>query len=108
MYFCDVENRESKELAPGVYAKTFWQEKMLLSVVDLSPNAVVPMHSHPHEQCGTVIFGEVTFTIGDETKVCKPGDTYIIPGGVAHEAIAGDMPTQVLDVFSPVREALKY
>ncbi len=107
-YFNDLENREVRELAPGVKARTFWGDKMLLSIVDVDPHAVVPMHSHPHEQAGTVISGCLEFTIGGETRWLEVGESYIIPGGVEHKAVAGDEPTRVLDVFSPVREDYQY
>ena len=108
MYFCDVEHRERKEVAPGVHLRTFWGDHMLLSVVDLDAGAVVPSHSHPHEQCGTVISGEMALTIAGETRTLKPGDTYIIPGGIEHSAKTVGAPAQVLDVFSPVREEYQY
>lgn len=107
-YFCDVENREAKEVAPGVRIRTFWAEQMLLSVVDLDARAVVPPHSHPHEQAGTVLNGRLQMTIADETRWLEVGDTYLIPGGVEHMAAAGDDSVRVLDVFSPVREAYQY
>jgi len=108
MYFCDVENRESKEIAPGIHMRTFWGENMLLSVVDIEEGAEVPEHSHPHEQCGTVISGQMALTIGGESRLLSPGDSYIIPGGVTHSVAAADAPARVLDVFSPVREAYQY
>jgi quercetin dioxygenase-like cupin family protein len=107
-YFCDLENREAKEAAPGVFIRTFWGNKMLLSIVDLAANAVVPAHSHTHEQAGTVISGELVMTISGETRRLNPGDTYIIPGGVEHGATTGDTPVRALDMFSPVREDYQY
>jgi len=107
-YFCDLENREAKETVPGVHIRTFWGNKMLLSTVDLAANVVVPAHSHPHEQAGAVISGELEMTINGETRRLKPGDTYIIPGGVEHGAGTGDTPARALDVFSPVRADYQY
>ena len=107
-YFCDLENRESKELLAGVHIRTFWGNEMLLSIVDLAANTFVPAHDHPHEQAGTVISGEFELTIAGETRRLKPGDTYIIPGGVEHSARAGDAPARALDIFSPVREDYQY
>ncbi len=107
MPFCDVENRATKQLAPGVTAKTFWGDKMLVSLVEFEPNAVVPMHSHPHEQTGTVLEGEMSLTIAGETRLLRPGQLYVIPGGVQHAATAAAY-CKVLDVFSPVREEYKY
>jgi quercetin dioxygenase-like cupin family protein len=108
MYFHDVETRLAKTLFADITARTFWGDQMLLSVVELPPHSVVPPHSHPHEQAGIVLEGELTFTVGGETKTLKPGDLYIIPGGVEHTVVAGSMPGRALDVFSPVREDYKY
>ena len=107
-YFCDVENRETKEVVPGVRIRTFWGDKMLLSVVDFDANSVVPTHSHPHEQAGTVISGTLNLTIAGETRALTAGDAYIIPGGVEHSAVAGPTLTKVVDIFSPVREEYKF
>jgi len=107
-YFCDIENREGKEVVPGITIRTFWGDKMLVSVVDLDANTQLPNHSHPHEQAGTVISGTMTLTIAGETRHLQPGDTYLIPGGVAHSASTGDSPARVIDIFSPVREDYMY
>ena len=108
MYFHDPEIRAQKELLAGVRARTFWGENMLLAIVDLDADAVIPTHSHPHEQGGIVLQGEMEFTIAGETRQVKPGDVYIIPGGVEHSVKVGPQPTRVLDIFSPVREEYKY
>ena len=57
----------------------------------------LPFHAHG-PQWGTVIEGEIKFTIGDETKTYGPGDSYFIPAGVRHGARikAG---TRVIDAF---------
>ena len=107
-YLCDFENRKSKEMLPGVKIRTFWGKEMLLSLVDVDANTTIPMHSHLHEQAGTIISGELEITISGEKRVFKKGDTYIIPGNVQHEAVTGNKPVQVLDIFSPVREEYQY
>lgn len=107
MSFNDVENRAWKELLPGVRIRSFWAQEMTVIHVELDEGAVVPMHSHPEEQGGTLISGEVRFTIAGETRIVQPGDSYIIPGGVEHEAVAL-RPCRLFEVFSPVRESYKY
>ena len=107
-YFCDLENREAKEVVPGVRIRTFWGSEVLLSIADLDADVTMPVHSHPHEQAGTVLSGELELTIEGESRLIRPGDTFIIPGGVEHGAKTGDIPTRVLDVFSPVREDYQY
>lgn len=64
---------------------------------------VLPMHSHG-AQWGSVVEGEIVFTIGEDTRRYGPGDSYSIPAGVPHGARikAG---TRVIDVF---QEADRY
>ncbi len=108
MPFYDLAGRTAKELFAGVTTQTFWGDKMLLSWVTLEPHAVAPAHSHPHEQAGVVFSGALDFTIGGETRTLRPGDMYLAPGDVVHEAHAGSEGCVVLEIFSPVRELLQY
>ncbi|MBI3954073.1 MAG: cupin domain-containing protein [Chloroflexi bacterium] len=108
MYFHDPEAREHKQLLPGVRIRTFWGDKVLLSLVDLAPDAEVPPHTHPHEQAGMVLEGEATMMVGDETRAVRAGDIYIVPGGAVHAVKNGASRARFLDIFSPVREEYKY
>ncbi|MCK4835572.1 MAG: cupin domain-containing protein [Candidatus Aminicenantes bacterium] len=53
--------------------------------MDIEPIGDVAPHSHG-EQWGIVVEGEMELTIGDETKIYKPGDSYHILAGVEHSA----------------------
>ncbi len=108
MYFYDPSERQSKELAPGILARTFWGKEMLVAVVDLAADAVLPLHSHAHEQAGIVLEGELEFTVGEQTRILMAGDVYVIPGDVEHQAKTGSGGAKVIDIFSPVREEYKY
>ena len=107
-YFKDAQSRDSMQLVEGARTRTFWGERILLSMVEIDANSEVPKHTHPHEQAGILIEGELEMGIGGEVKVLKPGDMYIIPGDVEHYARCGDTPALALDIFSPVREEFKY
>ena len=107
-YFKDADSRDSMELVPGARTKTFWGEQMLFSLVEIDANSEVPNHTHPHEQAGMLIEGELEMGIGGEVRVMKPGDMYIIPGNVEHYAKAGNTPAKALDIFSPVRTEFQY
>jgi quercetin dioxygenase-like cupin family protein len=108
MYFHNPEDRKTKELLPGIVARTFWGQQMLAAVVELEPHTELPFHSHPHEQVGIVIAGQIEFEVAGEVQVLQPGAVYVIPSGVEHGARTFDQPVKVLDVFSPVREEYKY
>ncbi len=57
----------------------------------------LPAHSHG-AQWGTVVEGEIEFTIGGETKIYRTGDSYSIAAGVEHSAFIKSG-TRVIDVF---------
>ena len=103
-YFYDSSEVKRRELAAGVTLRTMWGEKTMLRMVEISPKSVVPNHSHPHEQSGIVLQGEFDFTVGGETRTLRPGDAYIIPGGVDHSLVGSDGWSLALDIFSPPRE----
>ncbi len=107
-YFFDSAARTRKELLPGVASRTFWGERMLLSLVDLDRGASIPPHAHPHEQVGMVISGAMEMTIAGETRQVSPGDIYVVPGGVEHSVRLEAGPCQVLEAFAPVREEYKF
>lgn len=106
-YFIDPANVKRRELAPGVTLRTMWGDKIMMSIVEIAPHAVVPSHSHPNEQAGTVLQGEFDFTIGGQTKRLRQGESYIIPGGVEHGVVGTDGWSMALDIFSPPREEYK-
>jgi quercetin dioxygenase-like cupin family protein len=60
-------------------------------------------HSHPHEQIFWILKGKMEFRLGNERRLCGPGDIAVIPGGIEHEAWFPE-DTEVIDVFSPPRE----
>ena len=108
MYFYNAKERESKEIVPGGTIRTFWGDNTLLSVVSIDPNVEVPRHTHPQEQSGIVLEGEMEMGVAGEVKTLRPGDMYIIPGGVEHYAKTSSSHARVLDIFSPVREDYQY
>lgn len=92
------------EMLPGVVRATLAvSDKLMIVEFRLTADVAVPMHQHPHEQCGTVRKGRMLFTVGDEETLLGPGDSYSIPGGVEHGAkVLED--SLVIDVFTPPRE----
>jgi quercetin dioxygenase-like cupin family protein len=106
-YFPDPTKAHRRVLAPGVTLSVMWGEKVMLSVVELAAGSEVPMHTHPHEQAGMVLEGELAFVIGGERKLLRKGDVYLIPGGVEHGIPTLRAAAKALDIFSPPREEYK-
>ena len=59
-------------------------------------------HAHPHDQLVYVIAGRLRFAAGEQSFEAGAGDSFIIAGGVEHEARALEA-SVVLDVFTPTR-----
>ena len=101
-------NKNSKDgyLTPldGVQRKTLIHgEKTLMTEFKLREGSVIPLHSHPEEQIGYLISGQIEFTVGSEKTVCNPGDSWCFAGDKEHGAeILQD--SVMVEVFSPVRE----
>lgn len=104
MPFFQVNDIEPFELLPGLRIRAPFGKNLMLSFLEFDRDAVVPFHSHPHEQGGIVLQGRVELTIGDDSRTVGPGALYIIPSNTPHRAAAVDGPAVVLDVFAPVRE----
>ena len=57
MPFFDQNDLEPKEIHPGIKVRIMWGEKIMMMLVDISPHAEVPTHTHPNEQAGRVLSG---------------------------------------------------
>jgi quercetin dioxygenase-like cupin family protein len=78
-------------------------DKTLMSEFRLEQGAQLPRHSHPHEQIGYLVAGQMQLTIGSETFLVEAGDSWCIAGACEHEAVALQ-DSVAIKVFSPVRE----
>jgi len=75
----------------------------LLCEFRLQQGALLPPHSHPHEQTGYLVSGRLRLNIGGESRLLSPGDSWCIDSNVEHyaEALADCI---AIEVFSPLRE----
>ncbi len=60
-------------------------------------------HSHPHHQLVYVVRGALRVDVGGRVFEARTGDSFIVDGDVEHQASALEA-SEVLDVFTPVRE----
>ena len=102
--FASFRSLESFRLAEGASAKPLFGDGAMLNLVELAPNAIVALHSHPEEQLGLILRGQMTLKVQGTDHVLEEMDCYALPGGVEHEGVGGPEGALVLDVFRPVRE----
>ena len=103
MPFLNLDELEEKELIPGFRGHFLHSENMTFAHWDIEADAVLPEHSHPHEQVTNIIEGELRLTINGETEVLGPGSVAIIPSDAMHSGRAITH-CRVIDVFYPIRE----
>lgn len=93
-----------RQALAGIRQKTLVHgDHTLMVEFVLQKDALVPIHSHPHEQTGYLVQGRMRLTIGEETHEVGTGDSWCIAGGEPHSAEAIEDSVAV-EVFSPVRE----
>lgn len=68
------------------------------------PGNTVPLHRHDEEEVFTVLEGELTLTVGDETVVLGPLSSAVAPRSVPHSYVAtSDTETRWLVLTAPGR-----
>jgi quercetin dioxygenase-like cupin family protein len=102
--FVDFSGLRSFELAAGVTGRPLFGDGAMLNLIEFEPGAVVPEHSHPHEQLGICLRGVQVLVVEGVEHPIGPMEAYVLPGGVEHSAHAGPDGATVIDVFQPVRE----
>jgi len=102
--FTPADDEGYRELLDGVRMKPLaWGDRTLLAEFRLASGAVIPVHSHPQEQTGTLVSGVLEFVIADERRIARAGDGWCLPPGTPHGVEVLEEAV-VIEVFSPVRE----
>ena len=92
-----------RDIAPGFHGRYLHSDHITQGRVDIDFGAILPEHSHPHEQWTTVLTGALELTVGGVTHVLRPGQVAYVPPATVHSGRALE-PCQVIDVFHPARE----
>ena len=88
---------------PGMRGKFIHSECMTFIYWEIDEGAVLPRHSHPHEQVLHLLAGQYELGVGGDTRVLTAGSVTIIPSDVEHGGRALT-PCRIMDAFCPVRE----
>ena len=78
-------------------------DKLLLAEHRMEEGWIGAAHSHPHDQMAYVVSGHLRITAGGRTFEVRAGASFVVRGGVEHQA-AALAPSVVVDVFTPCRE----
>lgn len=93
-----------EDLGDGISRKVLAHNDNMMSVeVHFETGAVGTVHSHPHEQLTYVLSGAFEFTIGDETRIVKAGDTMYKEPNIEHGCVCVEAGI-LIDTFTPMRK----
>ena len=101
-----VKQSETKKSSPEAGLRRFvgaFNDKLFLAEHCMEKGWVGAAHSHPHEQAVYVVSGHLTLTCDGKTFELRDGDSFVVRGGVEHQASAVEA-SHVIDVFTPCRE----
>lgn len=99
-----LDRRDWTSPEPGLRRRVLCHDDgMMLVEHEMEPGWAGARHSHPHDQAVYVMEGKLRFSCGDESFEVVRGDSFIVKGGLEHQAWALE-PSRVLDVFTPARE----
>lgn len=92
-----------KKMLEGISMKTLVHgEKTHMVEFFVKKGCTVPLHSHPNEQSGYLVSGQIRFT-GEQEILCNPGDSWCFAADIEHGATALE-DSVIIEVFSPPRE----
>jgi quercetin dioxygenase-like cupin family protein len=74
---------EADQPLEGLRAWLLQGETMQIIFMEAERDVLLPRHAHG-DQWGVVVSGRMELTIGEETRICNPGDAYFIPAGIEH------------------------
>ncbi len=80
-----------------------YNDKLFLAEHRMEKGWAGTAHSHPHDQMVYVVSGRLAVTAGGRAFEARAGDSFVVRGGVEHQAAAME-PSLVIDVFTPCRE----
>jgi quercetin dioxygenase-like cupin family protein len=101
-----IENADVawEQVGEGVRRKIMsYDEKLMVVKVEFETGGVGSLHQHHHSQITHIESGEFEVQIGDEKKLLKAGDAFMIPSNMMHGAVCKKAGV-LIDVFSPMRE----
>ena len=104
--FVRVAELEPLTVIPGLEFRPVTTDSVMTNFVRFEPDAVAPAHHHDEQQIAIILAGELTFTVGAETRVMHAGECVVIPPNVEHGGFAGPEGCTALDVFTPPRDGI--
>jgi len=102
-----ISKIEQKKVMKDFKGRFFHTNSSTIAFWEIEEGAILPEHSHIHEQTTQLIEGTLEITIGTKTIILEPDMIVSIAPNIKH---SGKALTKCIltDTFCPVREDLKF
>lgn len=103
--FANVNQEPANIMPDGTQRRILsYGGKLMLVEFRFAAGVASAVHSHPHEQVGYVVSGEIDFIEeGTPAKRLGAGSSYYVSPNVRHHIVTYT-PTVLVDCFTPLRE----
>ncbi len=98
MGFWDLKTLKLEEFRPGIFSKVEAGSNLVMAIMEINPMKEGVEHSHPFDQCGIIVEGEIEMSIGEEKRLLKPMETYFIPARISHNWKTAQSSAKILDI----------
>ena len=107
-FFIGPAEMREEIVEENVRRRIYTAEKIQVVEYLFPPGKTFPPHKHDvEEQMGYLVSGRMGFRIGGIEKDLLPGDWYLAPVGVEHNAWTYEEESVLLDIFATPRDDLK-
>lgn len=100
MAFWDLKTLELEKFRPGIQSKAAIGDNLIMVCMLIDAGKEDNGHTHPFDQCGIVLEGQIEMFIGQEHKLLNPNECYFIPAGEIHGWKTFDHKVKILDISS--------
>ena len=104
MSFFRESDLKAKQVVEGISLRAVHGDKTMITFFEFEPDAVIPLHKHPHEQITYVIEGEIEFALEGQSMVLKAGDGVVMKSNQEHSATVLGRPAKAVDAWYPLRK----
>lgn len=102
----NISKIPQRALVKGIKGRYVHTENTTIGFIDIEKGAILPAHSHFHEQTTQIISGRLEMTINGVTEILETGTITVIPPDAVHSAVALT-DCVATDTFYPIREDYK-
>jgi quercetin dioxygenase-like cupin family protein len=98
------KNVPKQEMTTGLMRQFITASRLTIARLEMKKGCRVASHSHENEQVTIVLSGALKFDVAGKEIVVRGGETLELPPHVPHAVVEVLEDSQVVDVFSPIRQ----